>query len=349
MSMHQNNHTYFEFGGVKYYDYTMYTDCYLWTNESSFLTELCLSEDMYAKLRTLDDWVTPGITVPKQSEIYVAPLCSVASDDIRKNYQVKRRPDTGDYNVFSPIKHGTHYRHTITGRCLLILPTRKVVLASSCLRQERDLIALCQGIITIDDNDIQQAIYSTESMSFYRMSDDVFFFKNLLDGIISKPIVTPKQLDLNTENELTLDVLQLVYTTGSASYCDQDAKKNFLIQLNVLNQHNWRDYKGTVRMLLRELCVHGICSDIRRKVSSQNKAIRVLFESCNKCSGFTSEKDLKMAQTFVNQLLDIGDCRYTDVQTLENKLSNINLSLGSFCNLYSNIIKLTPRQYAEQS
>lgn len=40
---------------------------------------------------------------PKGSNVYIAPNCPLAMDDIRNNYTIKKKPDTGDYNVFSSI------------------------------------------------------------------------------------------------------------------------------------------------------------------------------------------------------------------------------------------------------
>ena len=120
------------------------------------------------------------------------------------------------------------------------------------------------------------------------------------------------------------------------------------MQLNVLNQHNWREYPGTVSMVLGEMLgndKNNIYTDVKGHSSRYSKVVKELL----KCRGkeFAGKKDYEFARNYINSLIDVGNCRFTTIMDLWAKLRTINLSQYTFDKLFNNVVRLTPKTYDE--
>ena len=170
----------------------------------------------------------------------------------------------------------------------------------------------------------------------------------LLNGTLTKPAISVKNLNLNSENELTLDVLRLVYQTGIVSVYMDDAVKNFAIQLNVLNQHNWREYPFTTRLVINEMCDSKSCrcarDEVHRMKSQNSKVIKELISLpyIDLCDA--SDKDFNMAREFVASVMGIGNCKYASEEDFRKKLDNVNLSINTFLQLFNATVQIKPKE-----
>jgi hypothetical protein len=88
----------------------------------------------------------------------------------------------------------------------------------------------------------------------------------------------------------------------------------------------------------------GIARDVRNHSSKYSKAIKPIL-SLKYHKDFKSEKDLKLAQDFVNSILNIGDCRFCTSTDLISKLNDCSITLSTFNEMYNNVIKITPKEY----
>ena len=347
--MNTYEHIYFELNGVKYYDYTLYTEVTPWRHYGKTPEyEFGLNGEVKDKIETLEGLVDKTITPAQGCDIHVTPGCPIACEDLRKHYTLKRGLDNGDYNVFTPLKCGCGYVTYIYPTAFLFYPSQKIVFAGEAQYQKP--IATRAVLEQLADSTVSglnhsEAVYDASSMSIYLYSKKYEYFLKLLEGKLTKPCISYTQLDVNSQNEVTLDLLRLVYEAGNRHWYEQDAEKNYVIQLNVLNQHNWRDYIGTISMLIGDL-ITGVGVSVKNRASQQPKAIQQILSHRYE-KDFISEKDLKMGQAFVDSLLGIGDCRFTNYVGLDRKLMSVSLSHASFDRLYNNIIRITPKQYAE--
>lgn len=340
-------HAYFNIDGVNFYDYTLYSD---WSNK------LTVSEDSFVvdksfldRLMNISNFTDATIKPPRQSEIYITPKLPYPIEDIRNNYKIKRVPDSGTYNVIGPIhvpKDNHFYRWAIA-----VFPSLKAIFVKckNCNTDKRSVYR--EALVYLPNADYAEMIHE-EYLYQKRLVviNNQGVYKKLLDGTLTKPCVPYTNLDIAGRNQLTNDVLTLVRKTGEIPWTEKDAERNFVMQLNVLNQHNWREYPGTIAMLFLELMYgnrSSIYREVRNHISRYSKVVKeLLFRPDVK---FASEKDQEFARQYINELLDIGECRYTTVNTLNAKLKEINLSISTFDQLYNNIVRLTPKKYEEKS
>lgn len=344
------NHAYLKLFGQDFFDYTLYTqedhpyreplpEDYIICNEAV----INLLEN---PVSLLDSTAYP----PKNSTIYLTPKIPYPIDDIRKNYNIKRTIDSGAYNVFGPISW-SHNVYNTYGYAIAIFPAIKeafVYREDSVVTKET---LYSKALIYIPNADFDDMVWKKDQCwERYIVLKNASPYKQLLDGTLTKPCCYYKNLDIAGQNELTSDILTLVYKLGSVEYYEKDADKNFVMQLNVLNQHNWREYLGTISILFGELLSHHprcIFDEISSHKSRYSKVVKELIS----CTGedFVNEKDFLFAQKYIDDLLNIGTCRFTTVSDLRLKLRSINLSQSTFDKLFANVARITPKKYNEQS
>ena len=336
------HHVYMIVDGKELYDYDLYIPFTPYSRRSE---EDPMLLDDYCRNIFSEKGLTPsGVsTIPKNTKIYLAPGCPKAIDDIRKNYVIKRTPDAGDYNVLTPLPFMSYYFRLST---LVVYPDHKTIVGTrkeNCSATEiaNLVLSLLPGFVANN-----YFISTGSSIFLYQLSRKKHaIFEKALKGELKKPCVTYQQLDLNSGLPLTTDILELVYNTGKVNYRATDAEKNYLIQLNVLNQHDWRKYPGTVRTLIYELlsknCINCCVANTK---SRYPKAIQEIMGTRKK--SFLNDDDRDLCRQFIEKFLEIGDCKYASVADLIAKLDTIHLSLSTFGELYNNIVRITPRQHA---
>lgn len=347
------HHAYLVVDGVEYFDYDFYTSAEIrGYNKDEFDSEkeyfLC-DETVLRRLEKCEDLGLASITPPKGSEIYITPRMPYPIEDIRHNYNIKRVPDSGAYNVIGPLSVGFRNMY-LYGYEIAIFPTLKSIF----LYEKDDSNLTTQEIYKKALYHIPNADYADmifKRFPYWEQFTIVMGFqvyKDVLDKTLTKPTVSYTCLNIAGENPLTTDILELVKQVGSVHWAQKDAAKNLVIQLNVLNQHNWRDYPGTISMLFGEMMAYDkttVFNEVSRTTSRYSKVIKELLSCKNK--DFASEKDFEFARNYVNQLLDIGECRYTSVVDLFAKIDSIHLHRSTFDKLYNNIVRLTPKKYGE--
>lgn len=345
-------HAYLKIDGQEFFDYDLYCDDIgnnidLDPSKDYFVCdEKVLNMLEYPEKASFLDYSTKP---PKNSSIYLSPKLPYPIDDIRKNYNIKRVPDSGDYNVIGPLNLSYNRTHHIYGYSIAIFPSINTVYVkkrNGAVTKENLYKEACMCIPNADFADMKLAKFSTWVRFHIVVGMNVY--KQLLDRTLTKTCVPYTSLDIAGANPLTFDVLTLAQRAGALGYHENDAEKNFIMQLNVLNQHNWREYPGTISMVFGEMLGNdrnNIYTDVKGHSSRYSKVVKELL----KCRGkeFAGKKDYEFARDYINSLLDVGDCRFTTIMDLWAKLRTINLSQQTFDKLFNNVVRLTPKTYDE--
>ena len=332
------NHVYIEIDNNKYYDYSLYSDEeYYIDGDYDFYVDLTTDR----RLEELDGLIDPTIFPAEDSKVYLAPNLPVAIDDIRKHYTIKRGMDNGEYNVFAKRVNASWYAGHIYS--VGVFPKIKAIVFNTDFTPKEKIFRRAQTFFTnISESDM---IYK-DIVGEIRGYKNSLAYKALLDGAYTNPCIEYRQLNLNSENELTSDVLELFYRTATKSVYDIDAKKNFLIQINVLNQHNWREYPGTVSYLVNVLCCRGVGSYIKRHLCQYSKTVKEILSLPMQV--FANEKDFLLARTFVAGLLNINNTKFVSATDLIDKINEYGISLAGFSRLFDNIVRITPKEYVSE-
>lgn len=333
---------YFAQDDVKYYDFDFYCD-YGGCDEPYTLLDNyvynLVTEGELDKL--LDKNYIPALG----EEIHVVPGCPIAMEDIRKNYKIRRGVDSGQCNVFSPYRSGSRSTYAYS---YAFCPSRKVFIATTRYRGDGNykhaINLLIQSLLSngvISPEDKIKYFYNTKRLYEEKIP---YAYLGLIKGELTKPCVSYKVLQFEHCNELSLEMLELVYRVCTVDKYSRDALTNAVVQLSALNQTNWRDYPFTISIFLNGLVNQGIYTVVASRKSTQPKNIRALLtqESVDKPA---SEKDYAMAKSLVDNLLGLNGAQFTTYQTIRDKL-NVKQRWALF-QVYDNIVKLVPKKYDE--
>lgn len=354
--MRAYKHAFFEIDNTKYYDYDLLCSDDINVPDNG---EYLIVDDMtISKLKDIRQLVDTTIKPPKGSSVWLSPDYPFAAADIRRNYKMKRTVDTADYNVFSDFedKRLRIYRKYADYSKVIVIPSNKLIVIGSYNITEITLVQVAENFLgTIVQNGtyvykIFHKNRSWDTESAYVIENTIY--GKLLLNTLTKPCVYIKNLDLSTENELNLDMLKLYYSVCSKDYFSTDAKKNAIIQLNVLNQHNWRDYKGTVAAVNSLFCHTSVFSRLLRYKNSQPKPIAEILQyhiGSFKGNLFESEKDLKLAQEFFKDYLHIGDIKFSALTDLNERLHENNISPVVFTSIFNTIVRITPKEFKKEN
>ena len=350
MQAYKYNHAYFEIKGKPYYDYSLLGYGMSIPGDEYMI----IDGHLFNKLSEIKTFLSP-IKPAKGSSLWMAPGYPFAIADIRRNYEIKRTPDTADYNVFSNVTEQLLSGHSCTYyKQVIVIPSEKLLVIGLHNEKESDLVRKAEEflgkIIGVGDYIYEECNpnISWDSMSCTLLPHT--YLAPFLLGTYKKPCVYVKNLDLTTGNELNLDLLKLFYAAAKTPRYEPDAKKNCLIQMNVLNQHNWRDYPGTISAInscLDRNYVSVYKDTIKRRLSQQSKPIREIIETTGK--PFANEMDLKMAQEFFKDLLHITDVKFTTLMDLDTHLYTNCIDRSLFFSMFDNIIRITPKEYKEEN
>ena len=342
---------YLEEDGVKYYDYDLILDSPI--NDPEKYTAAFGMEVMKLFDEDIDSLLDQNYTPQTGSEIHVVPQCIYAMDDIRNNYTIKRNVDSGCCNVFSPWPWNRRCAN-LWLYAYAIFPHEKLVMGITTRSYNKDygtkLHSLTLNIGNASDKDVKFFYpYKKDKQRRLILSPIPVAYTMLLKGELKTPAISYKKLKFENANELTMDMLQLIYNTGKIKFPNQKDRENYVIQLNALNQHNWREYPVTMTILFRYLLWKDRTStafDIKSSTSRQSKVVK---EICNfqTTTEFKSKKDFDMAKQLVENFVQIGNAQFTTASTLVKKLDGAGIPLEIFELFYGNIVKLIPTTYAE--
>lgn len=332
------------FNGKNYFGYDVYY------NDGERPLADIITDDVYDSLRDLT-YCDKTIHPAKGSSIYVSPgNCPVAADDIRRNYSMKKVLDTGDYNVFYPINRV--WCENIT-TAFTVIESYKIIVISKryCddrIRSYNDLYNFLALRPDIQEDDIE-IIKLSDPVRLYNIQI-TNAIKAALMGQLTKPCVPLENLDLSTGNDITLELLEQVRVSGIVDY-SRNAEENFRIQLNILNEHDWREYPGTTALVLamtQSLASYGQTAgdSIYECIGSQSKPIKNLYNETKAWAGkYKSQKDFDMAKAYLDTKLNIGEYRYCTSSSLSAKLLEYNIPSCIFYSLYNEVVRITPKKY----
>lgn len=339
--------------GTKYYDWTIYwnKDRYRNTPTNPIITDQIVRDLMINPDSLFDDCFVPN----HGSEIYVAPGCPVGMADIRKNYVIKRKPDDGVCNVFSPQNVPYYY---MSCEYVAVIPSRRSMVGiESCWpRDEKRSKQVLQNKVNEMFPDLtdfeKKECFTRDDLNLRPVLVNESFL-SLLQGKLTKPCISYKKLEFKTENEVSLDILYLVYRSAQQQWTSENAEK-FRIQLCALNEHNWRDYTGTISMLFNDILNTRTpykCSGDLGSISRIPKAAKEMVSSLNKTTlPFKSQQDLDMGQKLLMYLIGIPEgMRFTTMETIETKFAEQHIPLDSFYRCFDNMVRLTPKEFKDEA
>ena len=288
------------------------------------------------------------------SEIYVAPGCPVGMADIRKNYTIKRQPDFGCCNVFSPIDTYSGY---IGNKDFAVIPSKKAIVlsgdrwSSATKDIKQDVAFFFPDLKASDAVDYHIDTYLD---LYYGEIPEAYL--SYLKGELKKPCISYKNLEFKTDNEVNTDILYLVYKTGIVKgYSGSEAMKAFHLQLCALNEHNWRDYPGTLSVLMHDMLLGGsrnpvgkCCADL----TSPSRLPKAIKEMCREGVvaevPFKSQKDIEMAQKFILYIADLQDKQFTTIQDIARVFNEKKINMNCFYRTFDNIVKFRPKEFKNE-
>ncbi len=338
---------YLEIDNVEYFDYTIYTRNRVYFHIPHPGKSQIINKTVAARLNTLDGLVDSLAFPKKGSSIFVAPGCPYNLQNIRKNYTIKRNKDTADYIVLSP------FDKTQSGESwseVVIVPSQKAI----CLFDGDHSIPHIvdpagfarQFVNNFSDDEVIHIIPERRIFLYGIDLPDVYL--DALQGKCTKPCVHINNLDLSNGLDVTPDLLTLIYKAGSVFFNEKDAEKNLLVQLNVLNTHNWREYTGTISILFNSILGKNracILQEMRSHKTQYSKDICQILKLND--NTFCGEKDFYLAQEFMNSILHIDDCKFATLEDVNTKLIVAGINESDFSAVFSPVVRITPRKFAD--
>lgn len=337
--MEKIEHVYFYLDGTHYCDFTLYLLSSRKTPPDG--KYLAVDERLSVELDNASFATIKSIPAKASSSIYVTPRCPIALDTIRKNYTIKREPDAGDYNVFA--KKSAHYFDWRYIGSSVLLMNQKIIFGSGDEKSSNQLLyeANQKGVVFVTEDDIRYVRF-TKSLFLYE--DPKSVYSRLLKGELSKPCITVEDLDLANGSPLTIDVLQLCYECSKRTVPTKDDIQNFVLQLCALEQYNWRKFTGSTSILM-QLCINQpVGKYVYNHKSQYPKIVKNFMRRTNDIT-FTSKEDFELSRKFLDMILNIGEIRYSAVMDLLEKLHNSGIPFYVFRNVFSEIVRITPKKY----
>lgn len=280
----------------------------------------------------------------KGMSVYVQPKCPLAIADIRKNYVVKRKPEDADF-----ILHHTEDRDWRSWNCydhLIIIPEKKAVFAQYKYQNDGNLAKYVLEVFPdFNDMDLNLVFNMTGSFEFKHFDNNIIGpFVDRFEGLNAKPLVYYKDLPIEMENQLDTEVLEMLLKIGQKPY-DSNGEENFKLQLQALNQTNWRDYPGTLGMLFNTLYYskkRTCATEGFRRPSAFPKAVKELYKTMRSQPCFTTDKDRELARSFIERTCEFDAKKCHTIQHLASKFHDSNINMSFFYMLYDNLVKIRP-------
>ena len=332
MKYREYEQVFIKIGGNSYFGYKGYVfangDYYLkrYCEPGLIITNRSVT-DMFTEDH-IDAYLDDNFVLKSGDPIHVVPDCKYAINDLRNNYQIKRSFDAGVCNVFSPLKYPAIamwiQRVAIIKRynAICFFADRDNMYITDAIREMHKVFPdlTIADVLLLDHQDCN-SIICTKKLKNYLP---------LLLNTAKNPCVSYKKLEFNT-NELTSDVLMLVKKCGSVDRYSPDAEKNFLIQLAVLNQHNWRDYPRTIMNMFSTIGYGTIKDEVFSHPSKYPKYVNEMYDMSRASRPKYTEKDFNLSREFYANVLELkSDTMFVDTLALQYKLNNVGISLCDF-------------------
>lgn len=302
---------YFEIDGEKYYGYDVIFRNTSWLSRHG---DVILDSKTWSKLKGII--AGDKVSVPNGSSVYVAPGCPVPHDDIRRNYKVKRDPDSGDFNVVGELSYKYSSRVDVLG-------------------VDKSSKTITVGNVTY--------LYTGSKVYLFRMPP---IYESIIMGVLAKPIVSYRQLEIKNANNLTVDTLSLIYRLSMAYPGSKDIDK-YKLQLKALYQTDWRDYPYTTSTVLKVLpkykysCGQVLCN----KKSEHDKAIDMMYQ-CSCSYDNASQKDRDMLYDLMCEILDIKGEMFVSLNDFMSKIQSKSIPWSDFQDVFDCTVRIRKRNNA---
>ena len=323
--------------GVDYYGYDI-----LWADYSRGEQHMLMDETTAKRLSVMSCLVDTSIRPKKGSSVNVIQNCVLPVACIRNHYTIKRGYDTAEYNVFSP----QNIYYTGGTKIIALYPREKAAILFTYSDPTPDEIAdkfqqfLPHIVVSPLDCVIIGDSSNWRGLRTFPMSYNPEPIMALLEGKLRKPAIMYDQLDLSTDNVLTVDTLHILYKLGMQDY-SYDNMDKLAIQVKALEQMNIDMYPGTMS-LINSIFNNssGTGSALLGSKSRYNKTVKRLLSMNQKP---TTKVDYEMGQAFMETILRMKDIKFTDIITLHKKLDTAYIPIESFMGFYDNMVKITKK------
>lgn len=273
-----------------------------------------------------------SVKVPDGASLYVMPNCPIPLDDIRRNYNLKRKPDSGDYNVITRVPeaicHFKAYIH-VPSKTVYVFTTFKYLYSNDESTRVSTLAA--RGV------NVDECVIVKDQFFMGKLDDCLRMF---LDGELTKPSVWVRSLNIKAENSLTLDSLMLAYRLGKQCAYNKDNLEKYKLQLQALNQTDWREYPQTIRLLTIDLMGRSkwiTGGFVATHSSSRNKAINDMFSvKFDK----PSQKDFEMSRRLLGEILEIKDTMFVSLCDVMEKSAKYGIPISMLERYYGCVVRL---------
>ena len=280
--------------------------------------------------------------------IYVMPNCKLAAADIRKNYTIKRSP--ADASAIIVSDYGFHRDWDVIDSFYTV-PERRAIFIDTiyhswrCTKSfEEFAIGIMPELTTYYEQGkaLKYKLKDNDRITFYYYpTTDLKGLIDVYEGTINKPLVPYKNLVIINDNQLDIETLQMFFNVGLVTR-QPGCIENFKIQMQAMNQTNWRSYKGTLSMLYGILNKNRYCAanEVFNRPSCLPKAAKELYDVMSSENAFELRKDADLAREFLQTVVDFNPNDFTEINNIQNKFYKAKVDFEYFYRLYDNIVKI---------
>lgn len=299
--------------------------------ERQSLPQYCMSNSVKWDLEEIIGLQKKHFTVKENVSIHLMNSIPIAIEDLRAHYDIKRKEDTADYNVYF-YDYEKSTKRIKTYETVLVFPEHQKVLC--CLRGDMTASEAKSYFPEIGED---EECFKLQTLGILWNYDYKGVFPKILLDTTQKPCVPYDCLEFANPNELTIDVLQM--TLMAAHGKDEQA---FLTQLAILNQTNWTQYPGTMYYLRKFLRVTPLVSDIYKHSSSYSKLVNNILAGRSYSEG---SNDLPLMQKMFNYVLGLhSDTSFVDFTTLYRKLIKLALYPDDLERVYTLVTRVKEKE-----
>lgn len=292
---------------------------------------------------SIDSLLDNNFVLNPGDAIHVVPDCKYAIADLRNNYKIKRDYDTGVCNVFTPLDYP---RNSMWIEFTVAIPKLNTIIFICDCKNAITALGKAKGIIpNLDKSDCE--IFSSDALRAIIATKKLAGYIPLITGTSKKPCISYKKLEFKT-NELTIDVLTLIKKSGERNiHDDPHAVENFVLQLGMLNQHNWREYACSLKNMLNTIPDYRTAKgEVFSCPSKYPKYIKEMYEVSRQLRPPYSEKDFNLTKEFYKDLLGLRDeTMFVDAVTLQEKASAAGLNLYNLKEVFNLTTRITQKKY----
>lgn len=324
---------YIEHGDKQYYGYNVIL--------YSFLERLARNAPNYCfdsttKRRMEDKFaqLSSQYTVKEGSTIHLLNSVPIAIDDIRAHFNIKKKPDAAEYNVFYYNEEKT-YKRCYYIPYLILCTEHNTAIFSTYDMALGDIRAYIPDV-SVDE------IVKLRSYPIYWNYDIKEVFLSVFFDLFKRPAVPVKCLKFSNKNELTLDTIQMLMMAAKGK--DKQAVRT---QIAILNQTNWQEYPATMYYLRKLLSGYHLIRDIYSAPSRYSKMeINIMTKREYSCK---EEKDFKLLQRMFNYILEIKpDTMFLDYSKLVYKGYDKGLYPEDLERVYSMVVRIKNKEKADE-